>query len=107
MSTSPNHNLKLTNLNVAQHNIRGLETNKTQVINYLDKFNVHVYMASEILLKPGDSYFLKNYTFLDQRRKDGYAGAAIFFKNNISFKAIDLPDFHTINVGKTYWLCLR
>lgn len=40
---------------------------------------------------------MKNYSFIDDRRQDGYAGAAICLKNNISYKRIDLPTFSVIN----------
>lgn len=59
--------------------------------------NVHIYMASEIWLVISEEFFTKNYTIHDQRRGDGYAGAAILFKNNITFKPIELPEFSVIN----------
>lgn len=45
---SPQHskNMRLCDLNVAQHNIRGLNTNKAQNINYLEENNIHIYLAS-------------------------------------------------------------
>lgn len=97
MLPQPTTNLKLIDLNVAQHNIRLLNCNKAQVINYLEGNNIHVYIASETWLKPTDNFFLKNYAFVDHRRSDGYAGAAICIKNNITFREITLPDFRTIN----------
>lgn len=46
---------------------------------------------------PNDDFILKNYKICDHRRNDGYAGAAILFKNNITFKRIDLPEFDIVN----------
>lgn len=95
--SAPNDNLRLTSLNIAQHNVQSLNSNKAQVINFLERHNVHVYMASETWLLPTDDFFLKNYTLHDHRRMDGYAGSAVFFKNSIAFKAFSLPDFDMIN----------
>lgn len=98
MSVNPNNDLKLSHLNVCQHNVRGLlSCNKLQVINFLEEHDIHIYLASEIWLKPDEVFFLKNYTIIDNRRNDGYAGAAILFKNNITFKKYDLPELELIN----------
>lgn len=97
MPAHPIHNLKMKDLRISQHNIRGLEANKLQVINHLDYNNIHIFMASETFQKSRDNFFFKNYSFVDSQRDDGYGGAAIFFKNNITFEAITLPDFALIS----------
>lgn len=84
MAVQPNIST-VDDLNIGQHNVHGIESNKLQVENYLEKHGIHVLMLSELWLPPGKDFFLKSYKLLDQRRLDGYAGAGILFKNNISF----------------------
>lgn len=86
-----------TDLNIIQHNVRGLNSNKSQVINYLNENNAHICLATEIWLKQNDDFFIRDYRFIDRRRSDGYGGAAIFIKNNIFIKEVDLPEFQLIN----------
>lgn len=59
MAVNPKHSLNLVGLNIAQHNIRSLKANKIQIINFLDKYNVHVYLTSEIWLKKDDDFFFE------------------------------------------------
>lgn len=63
-------NMKMEDLIVKQHNVRGLNANKIQVVDFLDKHNVHAYLASETFLKIGENFFLKKYSIIDQRRSD-------------------------------------
>lgn len=97
MYAQPIHNQNLTDLNIAQHNVQSINRNKLQVINHLEKYNIHVYVASEIWNRPTDNFFLKNYTCLERCRADGYAGVALCFKNNITFDEVELPELVYVN----------
>lgn len=85
MANAPNNQSNRIDLVIRQHNIHSIISNKIQLINYLETKNVHIYMATETWLLPTDLFF------------DGYAGAAILFKNNITYKPLTLPNFEIIN----------
>lgn len=86
-------------LNLAQHNIRSISANKPQLINYLEKNNIHIYIASETWLKPKDDrFFLKNYQMSTNNRKDGYGGVAILLKNGIHFEDVKIPPMQHVQV---------
>lgn len=98
MEASPNDGLGEVNVLVVQHNVQSLRSNKAQVVHYLEERNVHVYMVSETWLLPDDEFFMKNYALHENRKCDGYGGVAIFFKNNVTFNVVELPEFKVINV---------
>lgn len=81
MAFSPNNNLKIDDLCVGQLNVQSIKSNKLQVINYLERHNVHVLLLSETWLSLEDDFVLENYKLHDQRRNDGYGGAGILLKN--------------------------
>lgn len=99
MTINPKANPELTTLNIAQHNVHSFKCNKNQIIDYLDRNNIHVCSCSEIWMKLEEELLLKNYKVHYDKRTDGYAGSALLFKNNITFTAIELPKFEIINVA--------
>ena len=78
-------------LKFLQTNVHSLNNNKDSLYHFLHKNNIDISIISETFSKERSPININGYKYVNTPRNDGYGGAGLLIRNNITFKSIQLP----------------
>jgi exonuclease III len=80
----------MTRINILQHNIRSLRSNKDELDLYLIENDIQMILLSETWSKESDNFVIRNYKVMLNHGIGGYRGVGIIYHDSLHVERIEM-----------------
>jgi len=77
-------------LNICSWNANGIKNRLSELIEFLNRFKIDILMVNETKCTSSVKLKIRNFTCVRKNRENSAGGVAMFIKNNVPYKILNL-----------------